>query len=575
MRWKYVPVEEERKEALSRELGVSAHMAEVLARLDIERIEDLRAFLNPKLRDLGDPFDLPNLKEAAQRIIRARDAGERVVVFGDYDVDGVTSTTLLVSVFRSIGLRPDFIVPRRMEEGYGLSAAAAERVVADCRPDLVLAVDCGTNSQTEVKALRERGIDVIIVDHHRAGEGVCEDCLIVNPHLETGEARPWTELSAVGLAFKLAHGLLKCLRESGDSRGWDIELKDYLDLAALGTIADLVPLREENRILAWYGLKALNEARGQGLRALVQVAGLKEDAPIRPVDIAFRLGPRINACGRLADATLPVRMFLSEDFGFCLETANQLDAYNRERQDIERRIVAEADERIEAMDDDLSGMVLYDDQWHPGVVGIVASRLSRKYNRPAIVLGREGDLAKGSGRGIPGLNLVRVLERCDDLLDSWGGHPLAVGVALPRRNVKEFQKRFSSTVRDLFDGEIPLPEIDIAAWIDLDDIDESFLGELDRLHPFGQGNPEPLFGVRQARLRAPPRVFQDAHYRFQVESRRRRRFFGVAWKKADSLPPLNTPLDFIFRIYRNLYNGREYLQLELIDWRHAREPESP
>ncbi len=571
MLWKYVPVEEERKEILRKELGVGAIMAEVLARLEIENIDDLRTFLFPKLRDLGDPFELPNLKEAAHRILQARDAGERVVVFGDYDVDGVTSTTLLVSAFRRMGLQPEFVVPRRMEEGYGLSAAAVERVVADCRPGLLLAVDCGTNSQAEVKTLREQGVDVIIVDHHRAGEGICEDCLIVNPHLEDGDGRPWTHLSAVGLAFKLVHGLLKCLREAGDPRGWEIEIKDYLDLVAMGTIADLVPLREENRILARHGLKALNDARGEGLRALVQVAGLKEDDPIRPVDISFRLGPRINACGRLADAALPVHMFLSDDFGFCLKTAHRLDAYNRERQDIERRIVAEADRRIESLEDGFSGMVLYDDDWHPGVVGIVASRISRKYNRPAIVLGREGDLAKGSGRGIPGLNLVQVLQRCDDLLANWGGHPLAVGVTLPRDNVVRFQKRFSQAVHDFFAGEIPLPEIEITAWVDLDDIDDPFLKELDLLHPFGQGNPEPLFGVRRAELRTPPRVFQDLHYRFQIENRRGQRFFGVAWKKADALPPLNTPLDFVFRIYRNLYNGREYLQFELIDWRYSRD----
>ncbi len=573
MRWKYVPVEEERKAALKREFGVSATMAEVIARLDFESVRTLRTFLYPRLRDLSDPFLLPNLRKAAERLVRSRDAGEKVVVFGDYDVDGVTSTTLLVSAFRRIGLRPDFVVPRRMEEGYGLSATAVERVLEDYAPDLLLAVDCGTNSRTEVEVLRSRGVEVIIVDHHRAGEGLAEDCLIVNPHLaENPESHPWTHLSAVGLAFKLVHGILKYLREIGDPAGWRIDLKDYLDLVALGTIADLVPLRYENRILARHGLAALNgEARGEGLKALARVAGLKERDTIRPVDISFRLGPRINACGRLADAALPVRMFLSDDVGFCLETAKQLDEYNRERQDIERRIVAEADRRIEGAGDGFPGVVLYDEGWHPGVVGIVASRISRKYNRPAIVLGREGDLAKGSGRGIPGLNLVEVLEKCDDLLENWGGHPLAVGVSLPRGNVDTFQERFARTVDGFFSEGIPAPELEVCAWVDMDDISEGLLRELELLHPFGQGNPEPLFGVRNAELRAPPKIFQDNHYRFQIENSRGDRFFGVAWKKADSLPPIRTPLDFVFRVYRNLYNGREYLQLELIDWRHTRE----
>lgn len=571
MRWKYVPVEEERKEALGRELGVSAVMAEVIARLGFEAVDEIRAFLSPKLRDLADPFLLANLKEAVDRIIRARDAGERVVVFGDYDVDGVTSTTLLVSAFRRVGLQPDFAVPRRLEEGYGLSAAAVARVMDDFRPDLLLAVDCGTNSGTEVEVLRARGVEVIVVDHHRAGEGLPGDCLIVNPHMDADAAHPWTDLSAVGLAFKLVHGLLKRLREIGDSDGWEIDLKDYLHLVAMGTIADLVPLRDENRILARHGLTALNESRAQGLRALLQVAGVKENQEIRPVDISFRLGPRINACGRLADAALPVRMFLSEDFGFCLKTARQLDEYNRERQDIERAIVAEADRRIEGFEDGFGGVVLFDEEWHPGVVGIVASRISRKYNRPAIVLGKEGDLAKGSGRGIRGLNLVEILEGCDDLLESWGGHPLAVGVALRRENVIPFRERFARAVNEFFSGEIPPPELEVSAWIGLDDIGENLLRELDRLHPFGQGNPEPLFGVCSVELRTPPRVFQELHYRFQIENGRGQRFFGVAWKKADALPPLHTPIDCVFRIYRNLYNGREYLQLEMIDWRYAEE----
>ncbi len=569
MYWKYVPMEEERIKTLSRELGVSPILAEIINRLDIRDIDELRGFLRPMLKRLDDPFLIPNLRPAAERILRARDRGEHVVVFGDYDVDGVTSTALLVAVLRQMGMEPGYVVPRRMEEGYGLSAQAVERVLTDNRPDLLVAVDCGTNSRAEAEKLQSRGVELIIVDHHRAVDGIPEGCLIVNPHLHPEAEHPWTHLSAVGLAFKLAHGILKELRQRDDPHGWKIELKSYLDLVAMGTIADLVPLREENRILTRHGLTALNESRSHGLRALLQVAGVREGDPVRPVDISFRLGPRINACGRLADATLPVSMFLSGDFDFCLETARQLDDYNRERQDIERRIVEEADRSIGEHVDRLPGIVLYDKDWHPGVVGIVASRLARRYNRPAIVLGNEGVLARGSGRGIKGLNLVKVLEQCDDLLENWGGHPAAVGVSLRPENVPVFQERFARAVGDLYADGIPAPEIEIAAWIDLDDIDEDLLAELDLLYPFGQGNPEPLFGVRGIRLDSPPRVFQDIHYRFQIENRSGRRIFGVAWKKADSLPPLHTPLDFVFRIYRNTYNGKDYLQLEMIDWRPA------
>ncbi|MEX2381121.1 MAG: single-stranded-DNA-specific exonuclease RecJ [Opitutales bacterium] len=565
-RWTYTPIPAERIDAISREFGVSSVLAELICRIELEDSNEIRLFLERRLKELEDPFRLTQLRQAVARIRAAMKKKEEVVVFGDYDVDGVTSMTLLVSILQRLGANPKYVVPRRMEEGYGLSRLALERLLATHNPKLLIAVDCGTTSIDEVAYLREREVDVIIIDHHRSKETLPVDCILINPHVQDEPGQPWTNLCTVGLVFKLVHGLIKELRAEGDSEACEIELKDYLDLVAMGTIADLVPLLDENRILAYHGLRSMKNSNRHGLHALLQVSGLKAGEDVRPVDIAFRIGPRINASGRIADAAVPVEMLLSNNPKFCFYSARKLDEYNRERQDIERKIVLEADQLIEATVENPSGIVLYGEQWHPGVVGIVASRLCRKYHRPSIVLGNEGVFAKGSGRSIKGLNLVHVLEECDDLLESWGGHPLAVGVALRKENVAEFQSRFAALVQKRIEEMTPVPEQVVSAWIDLEDVNEKLLTELDRLQPFGQGNPEPVFGVRSVLLYQRPHVFSEHHFRFQLRTPSRR-IFGVAWKMAHFLPPVNTPIDFICRVYRNCYNGRRHLQVEMIDWR--------
>jgi single-stranded-DNA-specific exonuclease len=292
---------------------------------------------------------------------------------------------------------------------------------------------------------------------------------------------------------------------------------------------------------------------------------------VQPMDISFRLGPRINASGRLADASLPVEMLLSRDHKFCQESARLLDEFNRERQEIERQITLDAERQKNALYQDAAGIILYDENWHAGVVGIVASRISRRFHRPAIILGSEGDLAKGSGRSVEGISLVAILQHCDDLLENWGGHPLAVGVALKKENVPAFQRRFDELVREACKGRIIEPEIEVARWIDLGEVNEQFLKELDLLHPFGQGNREPLFGLKKLLLNDQPEVFLDRHFRFKIATPRGKRIFGVAWKMADRIPPAERPIDAVVRVYWNFFNGRRFLQVELIDWRFAEE----
>jgi single-stranded-DNA-specific exonuclease len=571
MRWNYTPVHAESVAALARHLGTNPIVAELLLRCGQGEPEPAARFLQPALATLGDPFLLANVKHAVARLIQALERREQVTVLGDYDVDGVSSTTLLVSVLRRLGLQPRYFVPRRLEEGYGLTRGAIDRALAaGPSPDLFIALDCGTNSHDEVAQLRARGIDVIVVDHHRSKENLAFDAVLINPHVnECAGDHAWRHLCTVGLVFKLLHGLLKELRARNHPGVMEIRLRDYLDLVALGTIADLVPLTGENRIFARHGLQELARTQRPGLRALMTVAALKPEQGVTPVDISFRLGPRINASGRLADASLSVDLLLSDDRRFCEQAARQLDDLNRERQEIERLITDQAERYVDGSFADSCGFVLFDEAWHPGVVGIVAGRISRKYNRPAIVLGNEGDFAKGSGRGVSGLNLVELLGGCQGCLETWGGHPMAVGVSLRKTRLEEFRVQFNDVIRAMRGIDACEPIVELSGWLEGHDISETLMEELDQLHPFGQGNPEPVFGVRGLRLRQRPEIFKEQHFRFSCEDGAGRRLSGVAWKLAQNLPPVGVPLELAVQLNWNHYNGRKMLQLELLDWRRA------
>ncbi len=570
MRWNYTPVLATSVADLALAADTTPVVAELLLRQGVADPAAARRFLLPALATLGDPFLLANLDAAVERLLAALRGKERVTVLGDYDVDGVCSTAILVSLLRRLGLSPRYVVPRRAEEGYGLTRPSIDRALEAGKPDLFIALDCGTNSGEEVAYLRSLGVDVIIVDHHRSTEPPAAGAVLINPHVNplAGD-EAWRYLCTVGLVFKLAHGLLKNLRAANDPVALSIVLKDYLDLVAMGTVADLVPLTGENRVFARHGLKVLAETRRPGLVALMGVSGLKRDQGIVPSDISFRLGPRINASGRLADASLSVDLLLSEDHQFSDASARRLDDLNRERQDIERGITERAERYVEEHYLEASGLVLFDEDWHPGVVGIVAGRISRKYNRPAIVLGNEGDQAKGSGRGITGFNLVEILGACAGCLDSWGGHPMAVGIALKKTRLDEFRALFDDVIRRGRNGDATEPGVELSGWLEGVEVTEVLMASLEQLQPFGMGHPEPVFGVRGVRLRNRPDVFKEVHFRFAAEDAQGRRISGVAWKMADRMPPTGPPLELAIQLNWNYYNGRRTLQMELLDWRLA------
>ncbi len=561
---------------LARVLKISEFLAALLWQRNLRDQASAEPFLNPTLASLSCPFDLEGLDKAVACLRRALDTKQRILLYCDYDADGVTSSALLLSILRQLGAWPAFFVPRRLQEGYGLSKIALIRAFEEeGQPDLLIALDCGTNSSEAVNFVRDLGVEVLIVDHHQAKEGLPE-CILLNPHLNPAETSHQL-LCTVGLVFKLVHGLVKTLKQEGDARVAQLRLRETLDLVALGTVADLVPLKGENRVFVHFGLQELALGRREGLRVLGHVCGMRPKAPYSTADISFKLAPRINASGRLDDARLPIELLLDGSEARCLQMAKVLDTINRDRQEIELEIVRCAQIQVEAQAQDSAGIVAFHEDWHPGVVGIVAGKLCRHFHKPAIVLGAEGPLAKGSGRSVAGVNLVEVLQSCQDLLTTWGGHPMAVGLSLPQSHVQAFREAFDQAIRQALQGKQPEPELVIDFWLEPKDLTADLLKDIDRLQPFGQGNPEPILGIRKVSLNGSASVFGENHdhIRFKMPTDRSGGLSVVGWKQAASMPPAHQLIDMAIKLSWNTWHQSRspsfpaVLQAEMLAWRRS------
>jgi single-stranded-DNA-specific exonuclease len=529
-------------------------IVELLKRKGFGCGDDVKAFLQPRLRSLSDPFLLPNMHAAVTRILQAIDRKERIVLFGDYDVDGVTSLALLAEVLRAYGARPELFLPLRMEEGYGLSPESLDRCCQEYSPQVLIAVDCGTSSLAEIASLKSRGIDVIVLDHHEPKSALPDCIAIVNPKAATGCAFEY--LCSVGIVFKLCHALLKTRPVSG------FDLKTHLDLVALGTVADIVPLEKENRILVQRGMMQLASSGRPGVRKLMEVSAVR--SPVMAEHIGFRLGPRLNAAGRLATAEKALRLLLTTDEGEAASLAALLDEQNRERQAVERQMHEQAEEALHDTFDPVrdAAIVLGSRDWHPGVLGIVASRLARKYHRPTILIAFDPTgLGKGSGRSIEGLSLVEALSRCATNLEKFGGHEMAAGLAIKEANFEAFASSFRRAARELLSDDDLQPRLHLDHELAFSDLNSELLRWHQALEPFGNSNLQPTFLARGVEPAAEPQVLKDKHLVLRL--RQRQHFRRAIFFDGARTPLPAAPWDIAFRVNADEYEGETRLQIQV------------
>ena len=543
-RWTTRPCDWGRVETLADALGVSETTATVLVRRGLDEPAAARAFLEAEPPG-HDPFALGDMTAAVDRIRAAVAAGERICVHGDYDVDGISATALAVLTLREIGANVEWRLPSRFEEGYGLAAETIERLAAD-GVDLVLTVDCGITAVEEVARARQLGLDVIVTDHHRPGD-VLPDCPIVATR---PSAYPCPELCGTGVVHTLARALL------GDDHP---AIARALDLVALATIADVVPLVDENRALAAAGLRALARTSRPGLQALMQSARV-DPAAVDASSVGFRLAPRINAAGRLGRPELALELLLTDDRAEARELAGKLEELNRERQGVEERILREAIARVEslpAVERERRGYVLWDEGWHEGVIGIVASRLVERFHRPVVLIARSGEGWKGSGRSIPDFDLHAGLAACSVHLGRFGGHRAAAGLSIETSQLEAFSDAFGRHADAELGGVDLRPLTTVDAIVPASALTLELAQELDRLAPFGLGNPEPTLLVASVEATGASTVGEGKHLRFRVRQQDRDGGSAIAFGLGAQLDRLQAPgrFDLAFRLKENRWNG--------------------
>ena len=566
------PLEERPEWALTlqRDLGLPPLLARIMANRGFSAPREAEAFLHPKLSDIEDPFAMRDMDRAVERLSRALRGGERIAVFGDYDIDGLTATALALRLFRWLGAEADSYIPHRVNEGYGLNIPALE-ALAKRGVRVVLTVDNGVTSLEEVDHANRLGMDVVVTDHHLPGEQLPRAAAVVDPH-RADCSYPCPDLAGVGVMFKLAHALTKHLsRPAEEAKAF---LRENLDLVGIGSIGDIVPLLGENRILAYFGLKEARRSKKAGLRAMLDLLGLAR-AELSPRAVGFVIGPRINAAGRTEHADIALELLMTEDEVRAREIVRRLDRLNEERRRIEADIFEEAVEVIEA-DAELKAapvIVVAGQGWHHGVVGIVASRLLERYGRPVVVVGLEADRAKGSARSVAGFDIVAALEACSRHLTEFGGHAAAAGMELKPDRLGVFRQAITAFALERLGGAPLRPQLAIDVEARLEDLTPEAIEALRGLEPHGLGNPKPVVLLRGVRLTEPARIVGTNHLRLTLsESGRALGAIGFGMgRHAAWLRRHGGALDVVGEPSIDEFNGRRTPQLELNDIR----PSSP
>ncbi len=560
-RWKVNPVNIELQEVLGKELDILPLTAQLLINRGLVEPDKASSFLRPELKDLHDPFLMKDMGKAVERILKAVEGREKIAIYGDYDVDGTTSTALLYLFLREIGAEVECYIPCRKTEGYGLNSAALGKL-KDGGASLVITVDCGVSNHEELAFARSIGLDCIVSDHHELEKGAPEGALAVLNPKQKGCGFPFKLLAGVGVAFNLAIALRARLRETGGfARKEEPNLKRYLDLVAVGTIADLVPLMDENRILVSYGLKELSSGARLGLKALMEASGVKPGR-VDADSVAFQLAPRINAAGRLGSAMTALRLLVTDDAKEAASLAGDLNRENSLRQRIEEETLLEA---LELMKDGPGmGIVLAKENWNPGVIGIVASRLADRFGKPTVMIALEGEVGKGSARGVKAFNMLEGLKSCSELLQKYGGHKAAAGLTIARENIDRFREEFQGYISERLNEDDLTPEIVLDALIKLDELDSRFISEIERLAPFGASNREPLLAVTDAEILA-TEVVGNRHLRLKVSQKGLSALSAIGFGLAPLHPIKGAGFGIAFSPYMDEWQGMRNLKLRVKD----------
>ena len=561
-------------DARAAELATALKVSPIVANLLIARgyqdIDAAQKFLNPGLDQLHDPSLMRGMPEAVARLLHAIDTREPILIYGDYDVDGTTGTAVLLRALRMLGATAGYHVPHRFTEGYGIRQDALQKAASEGYK-LVVSVDCGITAHEPLHWARAHGLDIIVTDHHLpdADEGAPPALAVLNPN-QKGCDYPDKNLAGVGVAFKLIHALFR-------ERGREAQVPGFLKVVAIGTVADVAKLVGENRAIVALGLADLPRTVNHGLRALIEIAGCGDENEMTAYDLGFRIGPRINAAGRMDAARAVVDLFNAKDREEARRLADHLDTRNRERKDAQREIFNRAIEEFEKSGTDLSlchAAVIAGDGWHRGVIGLAASKIAERLNRPCVVISMDGDVGHGSARSIEAYHLFNGLTACRDLLDKFGGHSHAAGLAIRRDRVDEFRRRLNEHAASCLTEDDLVPALAIDAEVTAPELSFQLSQELRALEPFGKGNPRPVFVTRGMRVLSEPQIIKEQHLKLRVAGENNRPFEAIWWRgleEVEQTPRANQRIDLAYELEADRWNGDIRLQLNVRDMRFATE----
>lgn len=562
-RWVYSkPEKEEAISELQEQLGVSKKIARLLVLRDIHTYDKAKSFFRPNLKQLHDPFLMQDMDKSAARLAAAIRQRQKILIYGDYDVDGTSATALTYLFLQDFGVNVDYYIPHRFKEGYGINEDGIQYAI-DQNVDLIISVDCGITAVEEAKTVRKHGIDLIICDHHNAGDELPDATAVLDPKREDC-SYPFKGLSGAGVAFKLLQGTTKVL---GLSRKMPLKL---LDLVAISTASDIVPIVDENRILMREGLKKINREPRAGIKALLDLINL-QPGTINTSNIVFSIGPRINAAGRMGDATKAVQLLISETAADAKAHAHELESINIKRRTHDSQTMEEALLKVdnEYNLEKTSFMVLHDADWHLGVIGIVASRMVDTYSRPTIMLSTVDGLLKGSARSIKGFNIYDAIKKCEDLLEQFGGHEFAAGLTIKPENLEEFRNRLDDIASESLTEEDFKPDLSIDCDLDLSKIDMRFWKLLSQFEPFGPGNLRPIFVSKGVRVVGVPTIVGKGHLKMKVAQNGSGTFDTIGFNMHEYLPLIrnttNGSMKIAYNLEENYWNGKRNLQLKLRD----------